>query len=122
MPAYAHEIEEAEAEGVRFSCLSDPVRLLGTHRLEAVECRVTALGEPDESGRRRPEPVPGSEFLLRADTFVKAVGQRSRTELSGWIDGLQFGHGALAIDSETGQTSNSLLRRRRCHQRRRERR
>jgi glutamate synthase (NADPH/NADH) small chain len=50
--------------------------------------------------------VPGSEFLLRADTLVKAVGQQPRTELSGWIEGLRFEHEALAIDPETCQTSN----------------
>jgi dihydropyrimidine dehydrogenase (NAD+) subunit PreT len=106
MPAYAHEVDEAEAEGVRFAWLTDPVRFVGEHRLDAVECRLMALGDPDESGRRRPAPVAGSEFLLRADTVVKAIGQRSRTELADWIPGLHFERGALEVDPETWQTGN----------------
>ncbi|HWB22076.1 MAG TPA: FAD-dependent oxidoreductase [Gaiellaceae bacterium] len=106
IPAYAHEVAEAEAEGVRFLWLAEPVRFLGTHRLDAVECRLMSLGEPDESGRRRPAPVNGSEFTLPADTVIKAIGQRPRTELTDWIDGIEFDHGALKIDPETGQTSN----------------
>jgi dihydropyrimidine dehydrogenase (NAD+) subunit PreT len=100
MPAYAHEVEEAEAEGVRFAWLSDPVRFIGEHRLEAVECRLMSLGEPDESGRRRPQPVPGSEFTLRADTVVEAIGQRPRPE---------FAELVASVDPETGQTTNLRL-------------
>jgi glutamate synthase (NADPH/NADH) small chain len=105
MPAYAHEIDEADAEGVRFSFLSDPVRFLGMHRLEAVECRLMRLGDPDASGRRRPEPIPGSDFVLRADTAVKAIGQRPRTELGEWVRGLEFDGSALRVDAD-GRTSN----------------
>ena len=50
------------------------------HLVEAVELRATQLGEPDESGRCRPAPVPGSGFTLRADTVVEAIGQRVRPE------------------------------------------
>ncbi len=97
MPAYAYEVEEAEAEGVRFSWLSDPVRFLGEHRVETVECRLMMLGEPDESGRRRPEPVAGSEFTLRADTVVEAIGQRPRPE---------FAELLASVDPATGQSAN----------------
>jgi glutamate synthase (NADPH/NADH) small chain len=106
MPAYAHEVDEAEAEGVRFQYLAEPARFLGTHHLEGVECRLTTLGEPDSSGRRRPVPVEGTEFTIRADTAIEAIGQRARTELADRIEGLVFDHGALEIDPETGQTSN----------------
>jgi glutamate synthase (NADPH/NADH) small chain len=106
MPAYRFEVDDAEAEGVRFVFLAEPVRFLGTHHLEAVECRLAAPGEPDDSGRRRPVPVPGSEFTLRADTAIEAIGQRPRTELAGRIAGLAFDHGALEVDRDTGQTSN----------------
>lgn len=106
IPAYAHEVAEAEDEGVRFLWLAEPVRFLGAHRLAAVECRMMTLGEPDESGRRRPEPVLGTEFVLHADTVIKAIGQRPRIELSEWVAGIDFDHGALKIDPETGQTSN----------------
>ncbi|HZO97963.1 MAG TPA: FAD-dependent oxidoreductase [Gaiellaceae bacterium] len=95
MPAYAYEVDEAEAEGVRFLWLSEPVGFLGGHRLEAVRCRLMTLGEPDESGRRSPRPVAGSEFTLRADTAVEAIGQRVRPEFAELVAG---------ADPETGQT------------------
>jgi len=106
MPAFAHEVLEAEDEGVRFQWLSDPVRFLGEYRLEAVECLLMTLGEPDESGRRRPEPIAGSEFTLPADTVVEAIGQRARSELAEQVHGLHFAHGELEVDPETGRTSN----------------
>ncbi|HEX6762114.1 MAG TPA: FAD-dependent oxidoreductase [Gaiellaceae bacterium] len=106
MPAYPHEVAEAEAEGVRFAWLTDPVRFLGTYRLEGVECRVMSLGRLDESGRRRPEPVQGSEFVLRADTAVNAIGQQARSALLERIARLHVDHGALRVDGETGRTAN----------------
>jgi dihydropyrimidine dehydrogenase (NAD+) subunit PreT len=107
MPAYSHEVDEARAEGVRFRFLADPVRFLGPNRLEAVECRRMALGAPDASGRRRPEPVPNSSFLLPADTAVKAIGQQPRRELGDWIRELELDEsGLVRVDLATGQTSN----------------
>jgi dihydropyrimidine dehydrogenase (NAD+) subunit PreT len=106
MPAYAHEVEEARAEGVRFLWLAAPVRILGERRVEAVECRQMRPGEPDESGRRRAEPVAGSEFAIPADTVVKAIGQRPRSELPEWVDGLDTDRGRLVVDPETGRTTN----------------
>jgi glutamate synthase (NADPH/NADH) small chain len=75
LPAYRHEVAEAREEGVRFRWLAAPVRVLGVERAEAVECIRMELGEPDESGRRRPVAVGGSEFVLPCDALVKAVGQ-----------------------------------------------
>ena len=106
MPAYPHEVVEADEEGIRFAWLTDPVRFLGEHRLEGVECRLMRLGDPDDSGRRRPEPIAGSEHVLAADTAVKAIGQKARTELADWVHGIRFDHRALQVDPETGQTSN----------------
>jgi dihydropyrimidine dehydrogenase (NAD+) subunit PreT len=106
LPAYAHEVAEAREEGVRFRFLAAPVRFLGRRWLEGVECRLMRLGEPDGSGRRRPEPVEGSEFTLLADTAVKAIGQRPRSELADWIPDLELEHGAVKIDPETGRTTN----------------
>jgi dihydropyrimidine dehydrogenase (NAD+) subunit PreT len=81
MPAYAHEVDEAEDEGVHFQWLANPVRVAGETRVTGVECVLMRLGEPDDSGRRRPVPIDGSEFVLAADTIVKAIGQRGRPEL-----------------------------------------
>ena len=106
MPAYAFEIEEAEAEGVEVLWLTLPVRFIGGDRLQAVECRRAELGEPDADGRRRPHEVPGSEFVLEVDTVVKAIGQRPRAEFLSWIDGLELEDGKVKADPQTGQTGN----------------
>ncbi len=105
MPAYAHEVEEAREEGVKFLWLTLPVRFLGDTRLTGVECRRMELGPEDESGRRRPVEIAGSEFLLPVDTVVKAIGQQPRTELLSWIDGLELHKGLIAVD-EHGRTTN----------------
>jgi len=76
MPAYPHEVAEAEDEGVHIQWLAAPTRVLGHTRVQELECVLMQLGEPDESGRRRPVPVEGSEFTLAVDTVVKAIGQR----------------------------------------------
>jgi dihydropyrimidine dehydrogenase (NAD+) subunit PreT len=106
MPAYPHEVEEAREEGVRFRLLANPTRFLGEERLEGVECLEMRLGDPDDSGRRRPEPVPGSEFVLPADTAVLAIGQQARAEFLSWIDGLELEWGLLQVDPDTGATGN----------------
>jgi glutamate synthase (NADPH/NADH) small chain len=105
MPAYAHEIEEAREEGVRFRFLAAPIAFVGRWYLKEVRCQEMALGEPDETGRRRPAPVEGSFFTLPAHTAVKAIGQQSRDEIAGWIDGLELEHGKVKVD-ETGRTGS----------------
>jgi NADPH-dependent glutamate synthase beta subunit-like oxidoreductase/Pyruvate/2-oxoacid:ferredoxin oxidoreductase delta subunit len=84
MPAHPWEIEEAEEEGIAFRFLATPTRVLGQTCPEAsrrngqvtgLECLRLELGELDESGRRRPVPVPGSEFTVEADTVIVAIGQ-----------------------------------------------
>jgi glutamate synthase (NADPH/NADH) small chain len=105
MPAYPHEVTEAHEEGVHLEWLTVPLRFIGDERLEAVECRRAKLGAPDASGRRRPKEIPGSEFVMRADTVVKAIGQRPRAEFLAWIDGLEVEHGAIVTDPVTGATT-----------------
>jgi glutamate synthase (NADPH/NADH) small chain len=105
MPAYAFEVDEAEQEGARFAWRSLPVRLLGSPRVEAVECVSVRLGPADESGRKAVQPVAGSEFRLRADTVVKAVGQQPRPELSERFEGLELERGMIVVDGE-GRTSD----------------
>jgi glutamate synthase (NADPH/NADH) small chain len=86
MPAYEHEIELARAEGVQIRFLVNPIALVGTRRVEGVQCAQMRLGEPDETGRRRPERVPGSEFVIPVDTVVKAIGQRPREEFRALLE------------------------------------
>ena len=82
MPAYDHEVELARREGVEIRFLTNPVAFVGDGYVEGVRCAEMRLGDPDESGRRRPEPIPGTEFIVPVDTVVKAIGQRPREEFS----------------------------------------
>lgn len=76
MPAYREEVEAVEAEGVKIRYLVAPVRVISkSGKLTGVECIQTELGEPDESGRKRPVPVKGSEFVIDAETVILAVGE-----------------------------------------------
>jgi len=76
MPARREEIENAKEEGVKFKFLASPVRIIGENgHVKGVEFIRMKLGEPDESGRRRPIPIPGSEFVMECDTVVFAIGQ-----------------------------------------------
>ena len=106
MPAYDHEVEEAREECVTFHWLSAPTRFLGEHRLTGVECSLMQLGPPDESGRRRPGAVPGSEFVIPADTAVVAIGQQPRRDLLSWIEGLELDGSCMRVDGATGRTGN----------------
>jgi len=82
MPAYPSEVEEAEREGVELRFLVAPKRFLGEDgHVISVECIKMRLGEPDESGRRRPIPVEGSEFIIEADTVITAIGQSLETAM-----------------------------------------
>jgi NADPH-dependent glutamate synthase beta subunit-like oxidoreductase/NAD-dependent dihydropyrimidine dehydrogenase PreA subunit len=77
MPALPEEIEEAEHEGIPIDFLVSPVRILGSEQgsVSALECVRMKLGEPDHSGRRRPVPIAGSEFVLDLDMVIQAIGQ-----------------------------------------------
>ncbi|MHB0867392.1 MAG: FAD-dependent oxidoreductase [Thermoleophilia bacterium] len=76
MPAHEIEVHDAGEEGIKFVFLVNPVKLEGTDgRLTGVVLQKMELGEPDDSGRRRPEPVAGSEYLMELDTIIPAIGQ-----------------------------------------------
>jgi NADPH-dependent glutamate synthase beta subunit-like oxidoreductase/coenzyme F420-reducing hydrogenase delta subunit/NAD-dependent dihydropyrimidine dehydrogenase PreA subunit len=76
MPAHDAEITEAEREGVELHYLAAPVRILGENgKVTGMECQKMRLGPPDESGRRRPIPIEGSEFVVEADTIITAISQ-----------------------------------------------
>ncbi|UCD84681.1 MAG: FAD-dependent oxidoreductase, partial [Deltaproteobacteria bacterium] len=76
MPAAKEEIEEVENEGVKIQYLVAPVKILGKDKkVKEIECIRMELGEPDESGRKRPVPIKGSEFRIEADMIIPAIGQ-----------------------------------------------
>ncbi len=103
MPAIADEIEEAAREGVRFRFLGTPLRAIAENgRLVAVECQEMELGEPDESGRRRPIPVEGRTFTLECDTLLGATGELPDTEA---FSGLAELRGGLIVTDEFGRAS-----------------
>ena len=76
MPAYPEEVEEALKEGVKISFLTIPNKVLSENNRLKVECMRMELGEPDASGRRRPVPIDGSEFTIKLDRLIAAIGQR----------------------------------------------
>ncbi len=96
MPAHHLEVEATEDEGIEIMILSTPIRVLESDgKLNGLECIKMKLGEPDSSGRRRPEPIEGSEFVVDVDDVIIAIGQLiapedyfSDLEYSawGWID------------------------------------
>ncbi len=108
MPARAEEVENAQEEGIIFKMRTNPVRFLGDDRLwvKAMECIEMELGEPDDSGRRRPIPKPGSEFIIDVDTVVIALGTTPNPLVPATTEGLDTSsRGTVVVDMATGQTS-----------------
>ena len=106
LKARLEEIEHAEEEGVEFRFLAAPVSLQGNGegRVTGIECIRMELGEPDESGRRSPVPLPGSEFLMEADTVVAAIGQAPNPTLQKATPALHTKRGKILVD-DSGATS-----------------
>jgi len=106
MPANLEEIKEAEEEGVKFQFLSSPQEILTQNgRISSLKCIRMKLGEPDQSGRKRPIPILGSEFNIEVDTVIPAIGQTS--DLSFLKDsGIEITpQGTIKVDPITFQTS-----------------
>jgi glutamate synthase (NADPH/NADH) small chain len=104
------ERQHAREEGVRFEFLASPVRFLGTAagRVRAVVLERMELGPPDEGGRRRPQPVPGSEFAVEADTVVLAIGYSDDEQVAAsGTNVLMDKYGAVIIDRATGATDRA---------------
>lgn len=108
MPARHEELEHAEQEGIQFKLLTYPVEFIGDEKgwLKTMRCIRMELGEPDESGRRSPVPVPGSEFDLEVDTAIIAIGQSPNPLMRSTTPGLEVTRrGGIVTDEETGATS-----------------
>jgi formate dehydrogenase major subunit len=106
MPCLMEEVEGAEAEGVDVELLVAPVRIerRGNGHALALVCQRMELGEPDDSGRRRPVPIAGSEFEVACDTVIAAVGQAVDRELAE-DEGLELTGWGLAVDQKTLATN-----------------
>jgi len=107
MPAYAEEVEGAREEGIRFAYLSAPVRIESANgRVTGLMCIRTELGPPDGSGRRRPVPVAGSEFVIDCDRVIPAIGQRTDDSWADREPGIRWtSRRTLAVDPVTYQTA-----------------
>ena len=109
MAAAEQEIQDAEAEGVHFAFLTSPVEVLGSHgKATGLVCMRMQLGEPDALGRRRPTPVPQSEYDLVFDLIIPAVSQApdlSALDSAGPFRLARTHEGTISVNSETLQTS-----------------
>ena len=107
MPAREEEIHHAEQEGIEFVLLTNPIRILGDENtwVSGVECQRMELGEPDESGRRRPVPVKGSEFVLPVQTLIEAIGQKPNPIIQSTTPGLETSKRGTVVTNDAQATS-----------------
>ena len=107
MPARREEVENAMEEGIIFKFLTNPTGFLSDGRgwVTAMECIRMELGEPDDSGRRRPVPIPGSDFVIKVDTVVVALGTTPNPLIASTTTGLETTRwGTVVADESTGKT------------------
>lgn len=108
MPARIEEVHHAKEEGIEFHILQSPKRILGDENshVRAIECLKFELGEPDDSGRRRPVPIEGSEFIIELDTVIMSIGNKPNPLISQTTPELEISKwGTIVVDEETMATS-----------------
>lgn len=112
IPARLEEVIHAKEEGVVIGELVSPLEMLGDNKgnLIGLKCRHMTLGEKDESGRRRPLPIPDSEFIFPVDTVIIAIGQKPNQLIAQTTSGLETTRwGTFVHDEETGKTSRERI-------------
>jgi glutamate synthase (NADPH/NADH) small chain len=109
MPARAEEVHHAEEEGIQFHLLTNPTRIIGDKNnwVCGIELQKMELGEPDESGRRRPVPIKGSEYIIPVETVVEAVGQQPNPIIQATTPGLKTGKKGVVVVGENQGTSRA---------------
>ncbi|MDO4816010.1 MAG: NADPH-dependent glutamate synthase [Bacillota bacterium] len=107
LPARKEEVEHAEAEGIEFNLLNNPVAIIGdeTGHVTGIELVKQELGEPDEKGRRKPVPIEGSNWVLDVDTVIIAIGTSPNPLIRNTTGGLTFTKKGGIEANEVGQTS-----------------
>lgn len=109
LPARLEEIHHAKEEGIIFKFLTAPLEVLGddeTYMVKGLKCQQMELGEPDASGRRRPIPVEGSEFVIDLDAVIVSIGTSPNPLIRSTTPGLETNkRGCIVADEETGLTS-----------------
>lgn len=111
LPARLEEVHHAKEEGVIFRLLTNPTEIVGDERgwVKGLKCVKMELGEPDESGRRRPVEVPGSEFVLDADTVIMSLGTNPNPLIVRTTGGLEVNrHGGIIVN-EKGATTKEFV-------------
>jgi glutamate synthase (NADPH/NADH) small chain len=112
LPAREEEVENAEEEGVIFDILTLPIKLIGDENgwIKEMECLKMELGEPDDSGRRRPVAIEGSNFLMPMDAVVIAIGNSPNPLVPMTTPGLNIGKwGNIETDAATAKTSRAKI-------------
>ncbi len=111
MPARAEEVKNAEEEGIVLEFLANPIQYLGSKEgwVDRVECLRMELGPPDESGRRRPMPLKGSEYQMSIDLAVVAIGQGPNPLIAQTTSGLKVGEDERIITDHSGKTSRDKI-------------
>lgn len=112
LPARREEVEHAKEEGIEFKLLNNPVEILGDDKrfVSGIKCIRMELGEPDASGRRRPIPFEGSEFVLDVDTVIIAIGTSPNPLIKDTTKGLETNKwGCIVADEATGKTSKDMV-------------
>ena len=108
LPARAEEVEHAKEEGIVFKMLTNPVEILGDedHFVKGIKCVSMELGEPDDSGRRRPVVIEGSEHTIDVDCVVMAIGTSPNPLIRNTTEGLDTNkHGCIVVKDDSGLTS-----------------
>ncbi|MBA7601259.1 Glutamate synthase [NADPH] small chain [subsurface metagenome] len=112
MPARREELENAKEEGIQFKLLTNPKRYIGNDQnwVVAMECYEMELGEPDASGRRRPIAIPGSEFIIKVDLAIAALGTRPNPIIPSATEGLETTKwGTIVADEVIGKTTKPAV-------------
>ena len=107
LPARKEEVHHAKEEGIRFAMLTNPVEVIGDENgwVKAVKCIRMELGEPDESGRRSPVEVPGSEFEIETDTVIMSLGTSPNPLIARTTAGLETNRRGCLVADENGATT-----------------
>lgn len=107
LPARVEEVHHAKEEGINFELLTNPTEILADEDgwVKGIKCIRMELGEPDESGRRRPEPIEGTEFEFEVDTVIMALGTSPNPLIPSTTEGLEVDKRRCIVADEYGQTS-----------------
>lgn len=112
LPARLEEIHHAKEEGIIFDLLTNPVEILQDEKgwVKGMKCVRMELGEPDESGRRRPRPIEGSEFIMDVDTVIMSLGTSPNPLIASTTKGLETNkHGCIVAIDESGKTTREAV-------------